>query len=104
MRIILVSIETPLISRLIPIGAGPTFTAFPAELTMSSQPVVAADPILCHCFKVRQSTVVDCVTLLGATCMQDIRAACGAGSGCMACRRRIQNLIDQKKQPRITQE
>jgi len=63
-----------------------------------ASPVVAADPVLCHCFKVRQSTVQDVVTLLGADSVQDVRKACGAGSGCMACRRRIQNIIDQKQQ------
>ncbi|HWL10330.1 MAG TPA: (2Fe-2S)-binding protein [Planctomicrobium sp.] len=62
-----------------------------------AQIVVAADPVLCHCFKVRQSTVTDLVTLMGADTVQDVRKACGAGGGCMACRRRIQNVIDQKK-------
>ncbi|WP_437191185.1 (2Fe-2S)-binding protein [Planctomicrobium sp. SH527] len=61
---------------------------------------VAADPILCHCFKVRQSTVEDTVAIYGATTVQDVRQSCKAGGGCMACRRRIQNVIDECRKSR----
>lgn len=61
---------------------------------------VAADPVLCHCFKVRQSTVEDAVSIYGATSVQDVRQSCKAGGGCMACRRRIQNVIDEYRKSR----
>lgn len=54
------------------------------------------DPILCHCFQVTRSTIQDCVTLLGASSVRDVRNACGAGGGCMACRHRIQSVIDAR--------
>ncbi|SFI18895.1 (2Fe-2S)-binding protein [Planctomicrobium piriforme] len=68
--------------------------------------VAPADPVLCHCLQVRQSTVDDCVTLLGASTFLEVREACGAGGGCMSCRRRIQMMIERRNQacPRITQD
>lgn len=53
------------------------------------------DPILCRCLKVTESTVRDCVTLYGAESIQEVKQACGAGTGCMACRRRILDMIKQ---------
>lgn len=62
-----------------------------------SQTLSAADPIVCHCLKVTESTVRDCIDLYGAESVQEVRSGCGAGSGCMACRRRIQCLIDSQR-------
>ncbi|WP_437187265.1 (2Fe-2S)-binding protein [Planctomicrobium sp. SH668] len=63
-----------------------------------STPLLKADPILCRCFRVTESTVENCVTLLGATHVREVREACGAGGGCMGCRRRIQAFIDERRQ------
>jgi bacterioferritin-associated ferredoxin len=69
-----------------------------------SQSSVQVDPVLCHCLQVTESQVRDCVTLLGANTIHEIRGHCGAGGGCMACRRRIQQVIDNRATPqRISQ-
>lgn len=83
----------------------PAITLLQFRPTMS-QLETSADPILCRCFQVRQSTIQDCVTLLGAKNFTDVRTTCGAGQGCMACRRRIQAILDQRNapQPRLPQE
>ncbi|WP_437203430.1 (2Fe-2S)-binding protein [Planctomicrobium sp. SH664] len=62
-----------------------------------SQAAVQSDPILCRCLQVRLSTVNDCVVLLGAETTLEVRDACGAGAGCMACVRRIKNLIEEHR-------
>jgi len=51
--------------------------------------------VLCHCFRVTQATVEDCVTVMGATSVREVRDICGAGGGCMGCRRRIQAFIEK---------
>jgi NAD(P)H-nitrite reductase large subunit len=55
-----------------------------------------ADPVICHCLQITQSTVIDCVNLFGANTVRDVKDTCGAGGGCMACRRRIQSLIQNR--------
>lgn len=55
-----------------------------------------SDPVVCHCLQVTESTIVDCVTLFGASSVRDVKESCGAGGGCMACRRRIQCLIQSR--------
>lgn len=59
-----------------------------------SQTISSTDQIICHCFKVTESTVRDCIELYQAESLTEVRSGCGAGSGCMACRRRIQCLIE----------
>ncbi len=63
-------------------------------------PVLQADPVICHCFQVAESTIDKCVTLMGATNVREVREACGAGGGCMGCRRRIQCHIERICQTR----
>jgi len=65
-------------------------------------PILQADPVLCHCFKVAESTVDQCITS-GATNVREVREACGAGGGCMGCRRRIQCYIEQRCQSQQTE-
>ena len=60
-------------------------------------PILQTDPVLCHCFKVSESTVDHCLDS-GATNVREVREACGAGGGCMGCRRRIQCYIEQRGQ------
>ncbi|WP_437227008.1 (2Fe-2S)-binding protein [Planctomicrobium sp. SH661] len=69
-------------------------------------PILQADQVLCHCFRVSASTVENCIVMHGATNVRDVREACGAGGGCMGCRRRIQCFIDAKRQSQqcMTQE
>jgi bacterioferritin-associated ferredoxin len=62
-----------------------------------SQTLSQTDPVVCHCLQVAESTIRDCVTLLGAASVTDVREACGAGGGCMGCRRRIQLLVEGRQ-------
>lgn len=65
-----------------------------------------ADPVICHCLQITQSAVIDCVNLFGANTVRDVKETCGAGGGCMACRRRIQSLIQARGETtaRFTQQ
>lgn len=55
---------------------------------------------LCHCLNVQASDVRYLVEDLGMEDPQQVRACSGAGTGCMACRKRIaayvQHLAEQR--------
>ncbi len=50
------------------------------------------DPIICHCFKIKESTVKDAIAN-GATSVEDVMAATKAGSACGGCKRKIAKLF-----------
>ena len=50
------------------------------------------DLLVCHCFDVLESTVQSAVNA-GAESVSEVAEACGGGSGCGACRVRIERVI-----------
>ncbi|MCA8996972.1 MAG: (2Fe-2S)-binding protein [Planctomycetaceae bacterium] len=62
-----------------------------------SQIALSSDPIVCRCLNVTESTVRDAIVLYGAETVCDVKRSSGAGSGCMACRRRIQCLLQTQQ-------
>ncbi len=59
-----------------------------------------ADPLVCRCLQVRQSQIEDCVNVMGAQSVQDVREMCGAGGGCNCCHRRIRDFIARQQAPK----
>ena len=51
------------------------------------------DPVVCRCLMVRESAIVNAVSLAGAETIKDVRSLTGAGAGCTCCHRRINELI-----------
>ncbi|MGC3966901.1 MAG: (2Fe-2S)-binding protein [Pirellulales bacterium] len=56
----------------------------------------AADPVICRCLQVRQSTVVRAVDE-GARSLCQIACTTGAGGGCTACHRRLRSFFAAKR-------
>ena len=48
---------------------------------------------LCHCLRISQAEVTDCIAVTGAETVRDVAEQTGAGSGCMACHCRIRDLL-----------
>lgn len=51
------------------------------------------DRVVCHCLQVRESQVRECVAVLEADTVHEVKALCGAGGGCTCCHARIRQLI-----------
>lgn len=51
------------------------------------------DPVVCRCLMVRESAIVNAVSLVGAGSVREVRSLTGAGAGCTCCHRRINELI-----------
>lgn len=51
------------------------------------------DPVVCRCLMVRESAIVNAVSLAGAETIKEVRSLTGAGAGCTCCHRRINELI-----------
>ena len=49
--------------------------------------------LVCHCEAVRERTIVKAIRA-GASTVDDVTRACGAGGGCGGCRPAIEQLID----------
>lgn len=52
-------------------------------------------PFICHCMKVTKAALVEVIMTRGLTDLYEVRNATGAGDGCMACRRRLQGVLDE---------
>lgn len=48
---------------------------------------------VCHCLKVTEEMVIEAVAI-GADSVAELRQLTGAGDGCTACHRRLNDLID----------
>lgn len=51
------------------------------------------DPVICRCLAVRQSEIVNAITLCGAQTWKEVKSLTGAGGGCNCCHGRIKGLI-----------
>ncbi|MCA8986288.1 MAG: (2Fe-2S)-binding protein [Planctomycetaceae bacterium] len=60
--------------------------------------------MICRCFRVSRATVEQAVDVLGAENVKDIVRITEAGSGCMCCRCKIQELIEQRRAQNIELE
>ena len=59
----------------------------------------AADPVICRCLQVRESTIVRAVENGGARSLCQIACATGAGGGCTACHRKLRQYFAKKPHP-----
>jgi NAD(P)H-nitrite reductase large subunit len=57
------------------------------------------DVILCHCATVSEREVVACARR-GALTLEDVAAACDAGTGCGSCRGAIMTILDEQADAR----
>jgi bacterioferritin-associated ferredoxin len=72
------------------------------ELTMTGSvelPVLSsdstADPIVCHCFQVRESRIREAIQTLGLQSVRDIKFCLEAGDACMACHRKLNAILSE---------
>ena len=54
------------------------------------------DKMVCYCYGLRESDIVQSMQLHGCQELSAIMTCSGAGTGCTACHRRIQDVIDQQ--------
>lgn len=53
----------------------------------------AADPVICHCHQVRASDIRSAITRHDADSVEMVSLCTRAGTGCGACRCRVQRLV-----------
>lgn len=51
------------------------------------------DRVVCRCLQVTEDAVIESIRVLGARTVKDIRAATGAGGGCMCCQRELKTYL-----------
>jgi bacterioferritin-associated ferredoxin len=49
--------------------------------------------LVCKCLRVTESEVIAAIRAGGATTVNDVKDATGAGSGCMCCRRELKRYL-----------
>jgi bacterioferritin-associated ferredoxin len=59
----------------------------------NDQPSAQNSRPLCHCLRVSETAVRECVADGELACVRDVTKACGAGGGCMACHRHLKRII-----------
>ncbi|MCP4190760.1 MAG: (2Fe-2S)-binding protein [Planctomycetaceae bacterium] len=52
-----------------------------------------ANPVVCHCFRIRESKIREAIELYGATSVGEIRQQTNAGGGCHGCQCRIKRML-----------
>ena len=57
------------------------------------EPLTSADPVVCHCLQINESTIRDVVARCPAMNLRQMGEQTGAGSGCTACHRRLRQLL-----------
>ncbi len=57
------------------------------------------DSVVCHCLRVSESQVVDCIAVSGCRTVRDVMQQIGAGGGCTACHCRIRELLAARTVP-----
>jgi NifU-like protein len=50
--------------------------------------------VVCHCLGITEETLVSALVTLELRTVREVRQYTGAGAGCTACHRKIQNYID----------
>ena len=53
------------------------------------------DRIVCRCFQVKESTVVQVITTLGLRTVKEIRKHTNAGDGCTCCHADLRRLLEE---------
>lgn len=61
--------------------------------------LVSEDPIVCHCFQVRESELVEAIQRHELQTVKEIRQCTSAGSGCNACHKIIRMILEEENQP-----
>ncbi len=56
--------------------------------------VALGGPVVCHCLGVTEEQLVSAVSERDLRTLREVRRQTGAGTGCNACHRRIQLLLD----------
>lgn len=56
----------------------------------------STDKMVCYCYGLRESDIRQSVQLHGCQELSAIMSCSGAGTGCTACHRRIQDVLDQQ--------
>ncbi|MGF1579793.1 MAG: (2Fe-2S)-binding protein [Gemmataceae bacterium] len=54
---------------------------------------------VCRCLKITEETIIEALTNLGVSSLQELRTATDAGNGCNCCHRLLMKYIDRYAQP-----
>jgi NAD(P)H-nitrite reductase large subunit len=57
---------------------------------------VASDQIVCRCLRVTETELAEALSTEEICDLKDVRRHTGAGSGCMACHRRIKEYLERR--------
>ena len=55
--------------------------------------LIQTDRVICHCYRVTESTIRDAIDTLGAANVAEIQARTCAGGGCNACHCRLRRML-----------
>src|SRR5262249_51645591 len=65
-------------------------------MASSTADAVSSDQIVCRCLRVTESELVAALSTEEICDLKDVRRRTGAGSGCMACYRRIKEYLERR--------
>jgi NAD(P)H-nitrite reductase large subunit len=65
-------------------------------MASSTAKAVSSDQIVCRCLRVTESELVEALSTEEICDLKDVRRSTGAGSGCMACHRRIKEYLERR--------
>jgi bacterioferritin-associated ferredoxin len=51
------------------------------------------DPIVCRCLQIRESELIEVLTVRDTCTLRELRRATGAGDGCTACHARLKEYL-----------
>lgn len=54
-----------------------------------------SEKMICRCLGVTEDDVIDVMSTLDLRTAEEVRAYTGAGDGCMGCRKRLQNFVEE---------
>ena len=66
-------------------------------MTTSTADAVCSDQIVCRCLRVTEWELVEALDTEEVRDLKDVRRLTGAGSGCMACHRRIKMYLERRR-------
>jgi bacterioferritin-associated ferredoxin len=56
-----------------------------------------SDTIVCACFQIAESTVVDAIATWNLTSVKEVCRMTNAGAGCTACRLRLRKYVEEAR-------
>jgi NAD(P)H-nitrite reductase large subunit len=65
-------------------------------IASSTMDTICSDRIICRCLRVTESGLVEALSNEEMCDLMDVRRRTGAGSGCMACHRRIKEYLERR--------